>query len=117
MHNYKELLIWKKAMSMVKMTYKLMNSMPDSERYGLTQQIRRAAVSVPSNIAEGAARSSDRDFIRFLYISNGSMAELLTQLELAIDLEFIVDSEARPTMDQILELQKMNFGLIKRITE
>lgn len=117
MHNYKELLIWKKAMIMVKMTYKLMDSMTEAERFGLTQQIKRAAVSVPSNIAEGAARSSDKEFLRFLHFSNGSIAELLTQLELAISLGFLQESEAHPVTNQILELQKMNFGLIKRITQ
>ena len=65
-----------------------MEGMPGSERFGLTQQIKPAAVSVPSNIAEGAARSSNKEFVRFLYFSNGSIAELLTQLELATSLGF-----------------------------
>ena len=117
MNNYKELQIWKKSMIMVKMVYELMESMPASENYGLSQQIKRSAVSIPSNIAEGASRSSDKEFMRFLHYSNGSMAELLTQLELTISLDFMQGDQSQQVSESIHELQKMTYSLIKRMKE
>jgi len=76
--NHKDLEVWKKSMDLVSNIYKITESFPNKELYGLTNQIRRAAVSVPSNIAEGAARSSKREFIQFLYVALGSLSELET---------------------------------------
>ena len=81
--NHKDLEVWKKSMDLVSNIYKITESFPNKEIYGLTNQIRRSAVSVPSNIAEGAARSSKKEFIQFLYIALGSLAELETQMIIA----------------------------------
>ncbi|WP_345117504.1 four helix bundle protein [Hymenobacter algoricola] len=83
MHQYKELKVWQKAMSITKLTYRLCAGFPDNERFGLVSQMRRAAVSMPSNIAEGAGRNSRLEFRQFLAIANGSAYELETQLLLA----------------------------------
>ena len=76
--NHKDLEVWKKSMDLVSNIYKITESFPNKELYGLTNQIRRAAVSIPSNIAEGAARNSKKEFIQFLYIALGSLSELET---------------------------------------
>jgi len=81
--NHKDLEVWKKSMDLVSNIYKITEPFPNKELYGLTNQIRRAAVSVPSNIAEGAARSSKKEFIQFLYIALGSLSELETQIIIA----------------------------------
>ena len=80
--NHKELLVWQKAMQLVVDVYNLIRLLPKEETYGLSDQMRRAAISIPSNIAEGNARSSQKDMVHFLYIAQGSRAELETQLEL-----------------------------------
>lgn len=79
MHKYKELIVWQKSRLLVKDVYDLMNVLPEDEKFGLISQIKRAAVSMVSNIAEEAGRSSDKDFIRFLDIANGSAFELEAQ--------------------------------------
>ena len=84
--------VWKRSMDLVELIYKISAAFPNEERYGLTSQIRRAAVSVPSNIAEGAARRSDKEFIRFICIAMGSLSEIETQYQLAIRLEFIKET-------------------------
>ena len=86
---HKDLDVWKKAMSLVKEVYEITACFPREEAYGLVSQIKRAAVSIPSNIAEGAARNSNKEFIQFLYVSLGSLAELETQLLLSKELGFI----------------------------
>ena len=88
MHNYRELKIWQEGRKLVKTVYSLSASFPKEEVYGLTSQIRRAAISVPANIAEGTGRSSDKEFKRFLEFAIGSLFELETQLILASDLNF-----------------------------
>ena len=106
---HKDLIVWQKAMDFVEEIYKLTGKMPQSELYGLTSQIRRSAVSIPSNIAEGAARNHNKEFTQFLYISLGSVAELETQLLLAEKLQFI---PAAP-ISNLSEIKKMLLGLIK----
>src|SRR5512139_433540 len=86
---HKDLIVWQKAMDLIESLYHLTETMPKSEIYGLTSQIRRAAVSVPSNIAEGAAPNSAKEFMQFLYVALGSAAELDTQLLLAERLGFV----------------------------
>ncbi|MDC8636521.1 four helix bundle protein [Xanthomonas hortorum pv. hederae] len=81
-------MVWRDAMSLVEAIYRLSHDFPDSERFGLTAQMRRAAISVPSNIAEGAARRSTADYLRYLSIARGSLAELDTQLQIATRLQF-----------------------------
>jgi four helix bundle protein len=108
--NHKDLEVWKESMLLAKEVYFLTKDFPKEELYGITSQIRRASVSVPSNIAEGAARSSDKEFIQFLYISLGSLSELETQLLLARDLEFIRTLHILPK----IESTRMKLlGLIK----
>jgi four helix bundle protein len=108
--NHKELDVWKESMLLAKEVYLLTKDFPKEELYGITSQIRRASVSVPSNIAEGAARSNDKEFIQFLYISLGSLSELETQILLARDLEFIRTPHILPK----IESTKMKIlGLIK----
>ena len=91
--NHKELDVWKKSMDLVVKVYQLTQLFPESEKYGLTSQMRRAAVSVPSNIAEGAARKGNKEFIQFLYIAIGSLSELETQYLIAVRLSFIDKNE------------------------
>ena len=86
--NHKELDVWKKSMDLVALIYKLSSSFPEAEKFGLTSQIRRAAVSVPSNIAEGAGRKGDKEFVQFLHIALGSLSELETQYLIAVRLNY-----------------------------
>ena len=89
--DHKEMDVWKKAMDLVETIYRMSSSFPKEEVYGLTSQIRRAAVSIPSNIAEGSARKSDKEFIQFISIALGSLSEVETQYQLAIRLKFTDD--------------------------
>ena len=88
MHNFKELDVWKKSRILVKDIYLLLANFPDVEKFGIISQMKRAVVSIPSNIAEGSGRSSDKEFVRFLDIALGSAFELETQLYLSFDLSF-----------------------------
>lgn len=92
--DHKDLDVWKKGMELVEKVYAMSRSFPDAERFGLTSQIRRAAVSIPSNIAEGAARKSDKELLQFLSIAMGSLAEVETQYLIAIRLGFVKEDEA-----------------------
>jgi four helix bundle protein len=107
---HKDLDVWKESMTLAKEVYKLTESFPKEEIYGLASQMRRAAVSIPSNIAEGAARNSDREFIQFLYMSLGSLAELETQLLLSGELGFLKNEEINGNVERV---RKMLLGLIK----
>jgi four helix bundle protein len=89
LHNFKDLIVWQKARILVKDIYNLVADFPEDEKFEITSQIKRATISISSNIAEGAGRNSDKDFIRFLDIANGSAFELETQLYLSFDLGFI----------------------------
>jgi len=116
MHNLKELKIWSKAIDMATEVYKLTANFPKEEKYGLTSQIRRSAISVPSNIAEGAGRNSDKEFIYFLGVSNGSSYELQTQLVISRNLD-LVDARVDQLLDEIDQIQKMNYSLQKKLTQ
>ena len=108
--NHKDLEVWKKSMDLVSNIYKITESIPNKELYGLTNQLRRAAVSIPSNIAEGAARNSKKEFIQFLYISLGSLSELETQIIIASRLEYLNNLD---TLSEDLKfVQKLINGLI-----
>ena len=85
--------VWQESMSLVENIYKLTSGFPKEEMYGLTSQIKRASISIPSNIAEGAGRKSNLEFIKFLYIAMGSLSELETQVEIAVRLSFISPNE------------------------
>jgi four helix bundle protein len=114
--SYKDLLVWQKGMLLAKFVYSQTQQFPDSERYGLTAQIRRAAVSVPSNIAEGYGRNSTDDYIRFLRISIGSLYEIQTQLEIAAWQEYITGDESQNINELTIEIEKMMISMIKKIS-
>jgi len=115
MHNYKELKVWQKARELVKFIYELTNKYPKEEIYTLTSQIRRAVISIPSNIAEGAGHFSNKQFSRFLEIAYASSCELDTQVILSFDLNFINQDELKNSNLYIDEVQKMLSGLIKSL--
>jgi len=92
MHNFKELIIWQKSIELSKLVYQIALQLPEDEKYGLSSQIKRSAVSIASNIAEGAGRNSDKEFKQFLSISHGSCTELETQLILCNELKLIPQS-------------------------
>ena len=102
-------------MALVKQIYQLTDSIPQSQLYGLTSQMQRAAVSIPSNIAEGAGRNSDKDFARFLSIANGSAFELETQLFLCIDLGYLSNDIVQPVISELKIVQKMIFNFSKSL--
>ena len=108
--NHKDLEVWKKSMDLVSNIYKITESFPNKELYGLTNQIRRAAVSIPSNIAEGAARNSKKEFIQFLYIALGSLSELETQIIIANRLEYLNNLDT--LLEDLKFVQKVINGLI-----
>jgi four helix bundle protein len=110
MHNLKELKIWNKAMDLAVNVYKATAEFPADERFGLTNQSRRAAVSISSNIAEGAGRNSKKEFTHFLGMANGSSYELQTQLVISNKLSLINDEQLNSLLNQIDELQKMNYS-------
>ncbi len=105
--HYKELLIWQKGIALAKSVYHLTEGFPAEERFGLTAQMRRAAVSVPSNIAEGQARHGTREFLAFLSHASGSLAELETQLLLSLEFGYCKQADVSGATDIIAELQKM----------
>lgn len=111
MGNHKELEAWKKSIEFVSEIYELTKDFPKEEIYGLTNQIRRCAVSIPSNIAEGSARQSDKEFIQFLYVAMGSLVELETQLIIAKNLSYIKTIDHH--IDKIGHIRKLIIGLIK----
>ena len=110
MHNIKELKIWQKAIEIAVKVYEISGEFPSDERFGLISQTRRCAVSVSSNIAEGAGRNTKGEFKQFLGIANGSSYELQTQLIIANKLNMISKEVLDPLLQQIDELQKMTFG-------
>jgi|SRR5690606_1436187 len=117
MHILEDLKVWNKAMEIAVETYKLSSQFPSEEKYGLTSQIRRSAVSVPSNIAEGAGRNSPAEFKNFLGIANGSSYELFTQLVLSHKLDLVSKNKVQPIIKEVVEVQKMNYALIKHLKQ
>ena len=105
--NYKELKVWQKAMDLTVEVYKLVKHLPKEETYALSDQMRRAVVSIPSNIAEGQGRNSDKEFIQFLSIARGSLWELETQIEICLRIGYIDQSLAIDTNNLIAEISKM----------
>lgn len=115
MHNFKELKVWQSSKNLVIDIYKDTENFPKTEIFGLTNQIRRSSVSVPSNIAEGCGRNSDKDLIRFLDIANGSSFELETQLIIANELKFLNDNSFEALCNKLDEVQKMIYGFRKKL--
>src|SRR5208283_4078453 len=113
--SYRDLIVWQKAMALARNVYTLTQTLPRREAYGLADQVRRAAVSIPSNIAEGYGRLSDLQFRHFLGNARGSLYELQTQVELAIDLEYLDKEEGRQLMEQGSEVARVLNGLLKSL--
>lgn len=113
--HYKDLLVWQKGMTLTKLVYKLTGKFPADERFGLTAQMRRAAVSVPSNIAEGQARRGTREFLQFLSHAEGSPAELETQVLLSTELQFAKTEDVTPVLEELDQLQKMLIALKRKL--
>jgi four helix bundle protein len=106
---------WQKTMNLVETFFSLSNTWPREELYGLTQQARRAAISIPSNIAEGQGRRSDGDFARFLSIAHGSLMELETQVEIAHRLQFIDTTELEEFLKHSTEVGRLIHGLYRSL--
>ena len=116
MHNLKELKIWNKAIGLSVEVYKATSDFPKEETYSLTSQIRRSAVSIPSNISEGAGRNSKNEFVHFLGIANGSSYELQTQLIITNKLNLNTEQTLEPLIKEIEEIQKMNYTFQKTLS-
>lgn len=106
-HRLQDLMIWKKSMNLVKEIYLITEELPSQEKFGLISQLRRCAVSIPSNIAEGAGRNNSKEFYQFLGIASGSTYELETQLLLLVELQFIDEQRITPLLNNLTEIQKM----------
>lgn len=113
--NHRDLDVWKCAMDLSEDVYVLTSRFPKEEMYGLTSQSRRAAVSIVSNIAEGAARQTKKEFTQFIYCAVGSTAEIEAQLELAIRIGYISRQDAQGSLDKRESIVKMLYGLIKSL--
>jgi len=115
MKNYKELIVWQKAVNFVTIIYSTTKDFPNEEIYGLTNQIRRAAVSIPSNIAEGFGRNSKNEFKHYLQIAIGSLFELQTQIEIAKNLQFLSIAEFENLFSLTREIEAMISSLIRKV--
>ena len=113
--HFKELKVWRKSYELSLKLYKLTSTFPKEERFGLTSQIRRSAVSIPSNTAEGYGRKTTADYVRMLYIAYGSICELETQILLSGDLGFISIEELGLAKQNIAEVERMLMGLIRSL--
>ena len=112
---FRDLIAWQRAMELVRVLYQETARMPETERFGLTNQMRRAAVSIPSNIAEGYARQTTADYVKFLRLARGSVAELFTQVEIAISLKMLPPSKR--LTDLLEEEDRILQGLIRSLQE
>ncbi len=115
MKSHNDLKVYQESMDLVTQVYEITTNFPESEKFGLISQMRRSAVSIPSNISEGAARESKKEFKRFLYISLGSAAELETQLEISKRLHFIIDF--KDLKDKIFYIKRMLIKLIQTLKD
>ena len=112
---FRDLIVWRRAIELAKAVYQATRAMPETERFGLIAQMRRAAVSVPSNIAEGNARHTLKDYIHFLSVAPGSLAELETQITIARELNMLNDPH--PLVDLLSETDRLLQGLIRSLQE
>jgi len=115
MNKLVDLKIWKKSIELAKSVYLLVSELPSDEKYGLNSQIKRCSVSIPSNIAEGAGRNSNKEFNYFLSVANGSAYELQTQLILLVELDLITKEKVNPVIDVCIEIQKMNYSFQQKL--
>jgi len=117
MNNFRKLKIWNKSIELATDLYEVTANYPKAEMYGLTSQMRRAVVSIGSNIAEGAGRQSSKEFIRFLNIAKGSSYELETQLTISKNLDYLSDKEYKSIVLKLVEIEKMIFALVKTLSK
>lgn len=113
--NYKDLIVWQKSIELVCEIYNITKMLPKEELYGLCDQMRRASVSIPSNIAEGHARNYDNEFVKFLKVAQGSLAELETQLFICTRLDFLTNDQIEISCNLCSEIGKMLFSLISTL--
>ncbi|MCB0382985.1 MAG: four helix bundle protein [Psychroserpens sp.] len=116
MKSYRDLIVWQKSVTMATLIYKLVSTFPDEEKYELTSQIKRSSVSVPSNIAEGYGRNYTKDYARFLQIARGSLFEMQTQFQIALNLDFIKEIDLDEIKSLSEEIEKMLNVLIKKLS-
>ena len=112
---YHGLAVWQKSMDLTAIIYRLIRKLPQYENYALSDQMRRAVVSIPCNIAEGQDRHTDKEFIQFLTISRGSKAELETQLQICIRIGYLTESDITEAMSLLKEIGKMLTSLINKL--
>lgn len=117
MHNFKELKVWQKGIQLAVDVYKQTDTYPESEKFGLTSQMRRCAVSIPSNIAEGCGRKTDKDLSNFLSHSLGSQYELETQMIISKEIQLIEGLEFEKLTSELNEIQKMTRTLIEKFSK
>lgn len=117
MSTFRDLLIWQKSMTLITQIYQSTNQFPKEEIFGLTSQIRRSAISIPSNIAEGFGRESKQDFLRYLNISIGSLFEFQTQLEIAKNINYLNENEFNNIFEDSREIERMLVSFIKKLKE
>lgn len=115
MTSYKDLVVWQKSMDLVELVYAVSKSLPREEKFSLTDQMRRAAVSIPSNIAEGKTRDSVKEYLHFLSIARGSASELNTQLLICKRLDYLNETEAEQTITLCEEVGRMLYGLMQKL--
>jgi four helix bundle protein len=113
---FNDLIAWQKAMDLVEEIYRATKQFPKEEMFGLTSQLRRAAVSIPSNIAEGQSRRSSKEFVQFLSIAQGSLSEVETQLLIAMRLQYIAEERSHGLLQQVAELGRILNGLAEAIS-
>src|SRR4051794_22220453 len=114
--SYRDLIAWQKAMELVTDVYRITENFPQREMHGLTRQVRRAAASVPSNIAEGKGRQTKKDYVQFLYRARGSLYETQTQLEIGRNLEFLAEDVFTKAFARCVEVGRVLNGLITSMT-
>lgn len=114
-NSFRDLLVWQKSMSLVTSIYQLTRDFPHAEMFGLTSQLRRASISIPSNIAEGYGRNTSKDYLRYLQIALGSLYEMQTQLEIASNLHFLDIVDFKKMISLCLEIERMLTSLIAKI--
>lgn len=117
MHNFEKLKIWQKAMDIALEVYDISLLLPNDEKFNLIHQIKKCAVSIPSNIAEGSGRNHNKEFIQFLGIANGSTFELITQLILAKRLKLVSEEIVQPLINQLVEVSNMSFSFQKTLKQ
>ena len=112
---YEDLIVWQKSMDLVVEVYEILKLLPNEEMYALSNQIKRAAISIPSNIAEGQERNTTKDFINFLHIAKGSKAELETQLLICVRLDYLTQSQIATAKNLLMEIGKMLNAIIGKL--